>query len=263
MSWAFGKIASTKWPKPLNRQILKRFASYYKIDLSELENKITDFPSLQAFFTRKLKAGARPLDTTPNAVISPADGVISQYGKIEDNRLIQVKGKYYTLDKLLKDSRYITRFQNGSFMTIYLSPHNYHRVHAPLSGKITALNYIKGTLFPVNSLSVNNIDELFIVNERVVTYIEDPSFGTCAVVMVGATNVGAISMAFTDLTTNHPGVKAQKRHFDNVDITAGDELGCFNFGSTVVLLFEKDRINLSQFKAESEIAMGEGIATLS
>ncbi len=264
LSWLFGKVASIKWPTRVNQLILKKFCDHYQIDLSELDRSLDTFDSLQSFFTRTLKSDARPIDHSPDTIISPCDGVISQLGKIDHNRLIQVKGFHYTLENLLKDDRDSERFQNGSFCTIYLSPKNYHRVHSPRSGVIKEINYIKGKLFPVNTLSVNNIDQLFVINERVITYLEDPSFGSCAVIMVGATNVGSISLSFTDLVTNRLGIQGGKRSFnEGININRGEELGCFQFGSTVVLLFEKDRVCLELLQNGAEIKMGAVIATLS
>jgi len=203
ISWGFGKIASTKLPKPINKFVIKNFASLYKIDVSEAEFPIENYNSLNHFFTRRLKSDKRPIVKDKNLLASPADSKVSQFGKIEKDKLIQIKGKYYTLESFLKDKPYSDRFYNGSFSTLYLSPQDYHRVHAPLDVEVVGYNYIKGKLFPVNSISVENIPELFSINERVVFKLRNSEIGEFALIMVGATNVGSISLSFEDLTTNN------------------------------------------------------------
>jgi phosphatidylserine decarboxylase len=262
ISWVFGQLASIKFPKPMNQLLIKKFADHYKINLRELEKPISDYKSLNQFFTRKLRKNARPIDTSKDVITSPADGEVSQFGAIENGKLLQVKGKYFTLDSFLKDTEKSKLFNNGSFMTIYLSPQDYHRVHTPFHGELTSINYIKGKLFPVNKISTHSINELFSTNERVVFYLNDKKLGNYAVVMVGATNVGSISLSFDDFKTNKLIQKSKTIEVTNLEFKKADELGVFNLGSTVVLLFENNKINFSDIKLNSKVKLGESIAKI-
>ncbi len=259
LSWFFGKIANIKVPS----FVIKKFAKQFNINIDEAEKNITEYKTLNEFFTRKLKNGARIVDNSENIITSPSDGVISQFGNIEDTKLLQIKGKFYNLEKLLKDNN-AEKFKNGSFITIYLSPQNYHRVHFCCDGNIEATKYIKGKLFPVNKLSVSNIDELFCINERVITYINNKKAGKIANIMVGATNVGSITLYYDDLKTNQAFQKGKHISYDidEKNIKKGDMLGCFNFGSTVVMLFEKDKIEFTDIKHNQVVKMGEKIAKI-
>ncbi len=262
LSWTFGQLASVKFPKPVNQLIIKKFADFYKINLRELEHPITHYKSLNEFFTRKLRKNTRPFNNDKETVISPADGEISQFGDIENGKLLQVKGKYFTLASFLKDETHSRKFNNGKFVTIYLSPQDYHRVHTPFTGKLMSYNYIKGKLFPVNKLSTDNISELFSTNERVIFYFKDENLGNYAVVMVGATNVGSISLSFDDFKTNKLLQKPKKVDVTELEFNKADELGVFNLGSTVVLLFENDKIELDKLRTGLKIKLGNSIGKI-
>ena len=262
LSWLFGQVASIKFPKPVNEFLIKKFAEFYNINLRDLEYPITYYKSLNHFFTRTLRKNARPYDNSENTVVSPCDGEISEFGKIEDGKLLQVKGKYFTLKNFLKNDDKAREFNNGDFLTIYLSPSDYHRVHVPYDSELLSYEYIKGKLFPVNKLSTDNIPELFSTNERVIFYFKSKKFGNYALVMVGATNVGSISLSFDDFKTNKLLQKPKKVEAIGLNFKKMDELGIFNLGSTVILLFQKDSVKFSDFKKEEKIKLGNTIANV-
>ena len=262
LSWTFGQLASVKFPKPINQLIIRKFADFYKINLRELEQPITAYESLNDFFTRKLRKNTRPFSDDKSIIVSPADGEISQFGEIKNGKLLQVKGKYFTLSSFLKDNEKSKIFKNGKFLTVYLSPQDYHRVHMPYAGKLMSYNYIKGKLFPVNKLSTDNISELFSINERVVFYFKDENLGNYAVIMVGATNVGSISLSFDDFKTNKLLQKPKKVDVTELEFNKVDELGIFNLGSTVVLIFEDDKVEFSDIKVGLKIKLGNSIAKI-
>jgi len=262
ISWTFGQLASVKFPKPINQFLVKNFAKYYNINLSELEQPISYYKSLNHFFTRKLRKSARVIDNKKNVVVSPSDGQVSQFGDIKNGKLLQVKGKEFTVESLLKDEEKAKLFKNGSYMTIYLSPQDYHRVHTPFAGKMKSYRYIKGKLFPVNKISTDNINELFSTNERVVFYFNDRDLGNYAVIMVGATNVGSISLAFDDFKTNKLVQKPKNVEVLDLEFKKADELGIFNLGSTVVMLFENDKIEFSDISHDKKVKLGNIIAKI-
>jgi len=262
ISMLFGKFASIKFPKPINHILIKKFADFYNINLRELEKPITSYETLNDFFTRKLRKNARTFNNDDKTVISPADGMISQFGKIQDGKLLQVKGKYFNLESFLKDKEKAQLFKNGKFLTIYLSPQDYHRIHTPFFGKLKQYNYIKGKLFPVNKLSTDNISELFSTNERVIFYFHNELLGNFALIMVGATNVGSISLSFDDFKTNKLLQNSQKVEVTDLEFNKLDELAVFNLGSTVVLLFEDEKIDFLDLKINSKIKLGNTFAVI-
>jgi phosphatidylserine decarboxylase len=216
----------------------KWFAKRYKINLDEAEKPLTDYKTLNDFFTRKLKKGVRKIDgkDDPKAVVSPVDGKIAQWGRIESGRIIQAKDRLYNVQELLGDSDEAAPFENGWFMTIYLSPTDYHRMHHYMDCAVTGYRYIPGTLFPVNPFSVKHIENLFPVNERLTTYYETDG-RKAAIVKVGATIVGKIKVSYSD-TESNISKKGKAEIFDiPIEVKKGDELGYFAMGSTVVLLF--------------------------
>jgi phosphatidylserine decarboxylase len=267
---ALPKKAISRWMGRFARSpVSKRFIPYYikrfDIDLSEVEKPWEEYESLQEFFIRRLKPGARPVDPSPDTVVSPVDGTISQIGTITRDTLIQAKGLEYRLEELLGgDQERAKQFENGEFVTIYLSPREYHRIHAPMKGRITGLTYIPGTLFPVNTFGVRTVRELFVRNERLVTYLTSSELGTVAVVKVGATNVGSVKVTFDPhVVTNQPRKKQMERksYHPQPELEKGEEMGRFEFGSTVILLFEEGRIRWCRnWCPEDPIQMGQPIA---
>jgi len=218
--------------------INRLFARLVGVDLSESAQPPENYPSLSAFFTRDLKAGARPLG---EGVLSPADGRLVIAGTIAASTLIQAKGRDYRVEDLLAGYADVGSFLNGYYLTIYLSPKDYHHVHSPVNGQLVQSCHVPGMLWPVNVWSVNNIANLFCVNERVISLIRT-SAGTVAVVMVGATNVGSISVAYDDFRSNDRFFRGNRSpqwrsYPSEPGVKAGDRLGTFHLGSTVIVVF--------------------------
>ena len=241
---------------------IEQFARAYHINLEEMEGQITDYKTFNSFFARPLKAGVRPIDTATNSIIFPADGRISQYGKLKENLQLQAKGHYFTTDTLLGSDNDAMLFKNGDFMTVYLSPSDYHRVHLPLSGKLKKMTYIAGELFSVNPLYTQHIPELFSRNERVVCLFETAA-GPMAIVLVGAAIVRSIETKWAGV------IAPQKSDFavydyENEDIrfNKGDEIGKFFMGSTVICLFAENAVKMTDIALETHINMGQKMAEI-
>lgn len=238
LSHTLGSLVHLKLPQALNQKLIQNFVKYYGIDIEEAEKNISEYDSLGDFFSRRLKAGARPVE---GEVIHPCDSLLLESGKVHNQLLIQAKGRHYSVQDFLPENPWADDFLEGSFFTYYLAPHNYHRVHSPVSGEIGWSTYVPGELWPVNSWSVKKVKDLYVVNERVVTGLETEK-GKVIVVMVGATNVGSMSFTFDpNIKTNLPGKKERvHRTYDpKRKIQVGDEFGVFHLGSTVVVLYDK------------------------
>lgn len=233
-----GKIVHAHLPRFIWTPIISLFAKYYKINLAEAEKPISEYPSLGEFFVRKLKAGVRPLG--PARLVHPADSVVTQASPIENGNLIQAKGKTYKVTDFLQDSTAQEKFAGGVFLTYYLCPTDYHRVHSPVTGVIQKITHIPGMLWPVNQWSTDNIEELFSINERVVVEIKTDS-GLVEVVFVGATNVGFIEIfCKPEIKGNQLEVYKTKYYNDlNIPVSKGEALGQFRMGSTIVCVYEK------------------------
>ncbi|MEZ4271178.1 MAG: archaetidylserine decarboxylase [Myxococcota bacterium] len=213
VSRGWGWLVRQRHPK-IGAWALKRgFVAAMGIDMGESEAPIESFDCLEDLFVRRLKAGARRIDPDPHAVVSPVDGSIGMCGTVENGTLLQIKGRSYSLAQLLGDEVAAQSFEGGHYATLYLAPHNYHRVHAPIAGVVREAMLIPGALMPVFTESVQTIDELFARNERLVTYIDSERGGRLAVVKVGATLVGRISVAYDpSIHTNRP--KQPQRHLN-------------------------------------------------
>lgn len=232
----FGKLADANLPKPLLQSAIKLYSRVYNVDLEQAQLGIDEFHSFGDFFARQLVPGARPMPESSHTFASPADGALLNFGKIRKGQILQVKGRPYSLADFLGSSREAARLEDGQFATIYLSPADYHRVHSPLAGKITLARYIPGALYSVSPFFVENIDRLFVNNERIVIHVET-RWGPIVVVMVGAVIVGRVELAFSDLSTNRPPREATSEQYDPpVEMEQGQELGAFKMGSTVVAL---------------------------
>ncbi|MDH5737678.1 MAG: archaetidylserine decarboxylase, partial [Gammaproteobacteria bacterium] len=220
---------------PLKNLFIRIFAWWYKVDMSLAEQEdLTAYNSFNDFFTRKLKTGTRPVDDRPDRWVSPADGSLSQAAAINNGMLIQAKGHEYSVDSLLGDHSKAATYASGSFATIYLSPSDYHRVHMPRAGKLISHRYIPGKLFSVNQQTTNQIPGLFALNERWVCHFESEA-GPFCVVMVGAMIVAAVQPAWETqcFQSRTPLFRTLDRP---LTFNRGDELGCFQLGSTVILL---------------------------
>jgi len=232
----FGRLADAPLPAPLLRGLIRAWIRFYGVDMSEAEAPVASYRTFSEFFTRALRPGARTVDAAPDVVVSPCDARVYGLGLIADGRIEQVKGKTYSVAELLGSAEQAQAYQNAIQATLYLSPAMYHRVHWPADGKVTGWRHLPGRLYPVNALAVANVDRLFAVNERVAIHLETASFGSLAVILVGATNVGRITLSFDPLATNTGSVGGWFTPPQPIAVRRGDELGAFNLGSTVVLL---------------------------
>lgn len=278
LSRALGRLADLRIPRGLRRPFLGAFSTIIGIDRSEVELPLADYPSLNAFFVRRLRPGVRSWPEDPGTAGSPVDGFCGQSGRIEAGQILQAKGRWYTAAALLDDEAEATRFDGGAFLTIYLSPRNYHRIHAPVTGMIPRARHIPGALLPVNPPGVLEIPDLFPRSERIVCYMEG-SWGRAAVIAVGAFNVGRISTSFDPAWTGSPGQAGDSapgptRWVTNrrevagsthtytppVQVERGEEIMAFHLGSTVVLLFEPGSLTLSpELLPGMAIRLGEPI----
>lgn len=244
LSRLVGRIAGCQWP-PLKNLLISVFVRAFGVDLTEAAHPHKSaYPSFNAFFTRALKPGIRPVG---GAISSPADGTVSMAGHLDGNQLIQAKGINYSLEKLL--GQHTPEFENGSFVTIYLSPRDYHRVHMPVAGTPTSAHYIPGKLFSVNARTTAHVPNLFANNERLVTMIQT-QMGTVALIMVGAMIVAGIKPVWRD-TTYLPRNSHVETFEEPQQLDQGAELGHFEMGSTVIALFPE--------KLEFRVSPGEHI----
>lgn len=265
LSRAVGAACRMNAPRPVVRAVIRAFARRYGVDETEAERPIDEYPTFTEFFTRRLKPGARPVAPGELLPISPVDGTIGELGDIVASRLLQAKGRHYTAAELIggpqaeDDAR---QFAGGTFCTIYLAPHNYHRIHAPLGGEVTGYVNMPGQLWPVNAVGVRNVEKLFCVNERLTTFLRTPR-GPCAVVAVGATNVGRIRAAYDDVVTNARRTRRlQRRTYERpIPIEKGAELAVFEMGSTVVVLFSPGVKLSPRLRPGDAIKLGEGLET--
>ncbi|MFW2173474.1 archaetidylserine decarboxylase [Acinetobacter guillouiae] len=256
LSRVVGKVAASENPIVKNLAI-QAFKAQYGIDLSIAEQSdALKYKSFNEFFTRALKDGVREIDTDQTSIVSPADGAISQLGKIKDGDVFQAKGQSFSVDKLIGDPQLAAPFINGEFATVYLSPRDYHRVHMPFAGTLTETLYIPGELFSVNQTTAENIPGLFARNERMVCLF-DTELGRMAVVLVGAMIVAGIETVATGKVK--PTGRLELNQHD-LALEKGAELGRFYLGSTAVVLFEQNKITWDeQFKANSIVVMGEAL----
>jgi phosphatidylserine decarboxylase len=238
LSSAMGRLSDLTGPPPLVRTAIERFVKAYDVDIDEAVVPPDGFESFDAFFTRELKPGVRPIAADPNALVSPADGRVESVGPIEDGARFLVKGRYYDAAEILGDAQDAARFRGGAFMIVYLSPRDYHRVHAPVTGRVRVARHVDGTLLPVNSLGLTYFPNLFAQNERVVTIQASPRFGDVATIMVGAIGVGRISMSYDPrIVTNRGGpVHAFEYGEEGPELTRGAQLGTFHLGSTAIVM---------------------------
>lgn len=243
---------------------LRIFLSNYTLNMAEaVQSDPFAYRSFNDFFTRALRADARPIDTDNDVIVSPVDGTVSQCGPIEDNLLLQAKGHHYSLQDLLAgDAEAVETYRGGSFACIYLAPYNYHRIHMPYAGTARGNLYVPGELFSVNALTARSVPRLFARNERLICDFTTP-LGRMAVILVGALHVGSIETVHCGEVNPPPrGRKTAVRIATGVGrkFGKGEELGRFNMGSTVVLLFERNRIAWDRtLVAESKVHLGSAI----
>ncbi|VVB60374.1 Phosphatidylserine decarboxylase proenzyme [uncultured archaeon] len=257
-----GAISDKGLPKIILIPWIKSYCKIFGVDMSESEKSVREFNTFNEFFIRELKAGVRNIDSSKKSIISPVDGTITEFGKIEKDIFMQAKGKTYSLESLLQNHGTAKKFEGGSFATIYLSPKDYHRIHSPVSGKIAGYSYIPGSLFPVGNFSSVNIGGLFLKNERLITYMEYPK-GNLAIVKIGACTVGRIRTSYENrVFDTSMKTKIEKKYAKKIPVKKGEEIGRFELGSTVVLLFKRSSINFEKISKGDRIRMGERIASI-
>lgn len=249
--------------------LIDNFLVNYRPDMSEAEESDPrKYASFNAFFTRSLRPGARTVDSSPTALVSPVDGTVSQIGRTDGSSLVQAKGLTYTLESLLNEAApaWAPTFRGGAYATLYLAPHNYHRIHMPLAGTLQAAWYVPGELFSVNATTAAQVPGLFARNERVVCVFADGTL-SFALVLVGALFVGSMSTVWHgDVTPRSPRMRADLAlDFVRTDLRLekGAEMGRFNMGSTVILLLPPGRTEwLGELGPGSAIRMGQPLARL-
>jgi phosphatidylserine decarboxylase len=254
-----GMLAESRAPW-LRDALIRRFVAAFNVDLSEAARGIGEFASFNDFFTRELKPGVRPLADAAQFILSPADGAISQLGAITGGRIFQAKGRDYSATEILGGDTDAARFEGGRFMTIYLSPRDYHRVHMPAAGRLQASTYLPGDLFSVNQETAAGVERLFARNERLACLFDGPD-GRFASIMVGAMIVAGIDTVWPNAFHTHARAPVREDFADAAhDFAAGDEMGRFHLGSTVVLLFEPGRVEwLDGLAAGTPLRMGQAI----
>jgi phosphatidylserine decarboxylase len=245
--------------------LIRTFIRVFEVDMSIAEHaEAGAYVDFNAFFTRALKNSARPQPTDSNAIACPVDGTVSQSGVIEGDRLLQAKGHDYSLEALLAGDPIEEKFIDGRFITIYLSPRDYHRIHMPVSGRLNRMIYVPGKLFRVSDRTTRVIPGLFARNERVINLF-DTDVGPVAVILVGAINVGCMETAWHGVVKSPQERRLQIWGYDDKEITLqrGDELGRFNMGSTVILLFPPGSAELDGKLATGQhVCVGQDIGTL-
>lgn len=261
-----GRLADMEGAPALRKRVIKWFISRYGVDMSEAaESDPTVYPSFNAFFTRALKPGIRPLAEGAKTLVSPVDGAISQIGAIDGDRVIQAKGQSFSLTELLGgDTKRAEAFTGGEFSTLYLSPSDYHRIHMPMDGTLREMVHIPGKLFSVNPVTAANVPGLFARNERVACLFDTES-GPMALVLVGAMIVGSVETVWSGIVAPGNGLITSSRYDGDqaIHIRKGEEMGRFRLGSTVVMVMPKGSVHWNpEQQAGKTVRMGEAFGTL-
>jgi phosphatidylserine decarboxylase len=252
-----GASARLSLPRWMNRMLLRWFVRKYGVDMNECVGSIEDFPTLSQFFIRELKPGIRPVDPDPRALVSPVDGTVHTFGRIEEGRYVQVDGKTASVSELLGASSDAERFEGGQFAILYLSPKDYHRVHTPAACRVRSYRYLPGRLWPVFPAATRRIEGLFSRNERLL-FMLDTNLGCIAEVMIGAFGVGRMTTSVGPLVTNTGGRSQEVALEPAAEIERAGEIGKFHLGSTVILLLEPGRIEW-ELKPGQSIRLGQAI----
>jgi phosphatidylserine decarboxylase len=257
-------LRATRVRRPwLKNLLIRGFMKLYTIDMSDaLQTDALSYGSFNEFFTRSLKADARVIAADPRAIACPVDGTVSEAGRIDGDRLLQAKGRYYSLTELLAARAWAKDFDGGAFATLYLAPYNYHRVHMPLRGQLRETVFVPGRLFSVNAATASLVPRLFARNERVLTLF-DTAFGEVALIMVGALNVGSMATVWAGDITPAARRAVTTLPASDVALDKGEELGRFNMGSTVILLFQRDRAGWhADLRAGAKVRLGQSMGLL-
>lgn len=262
LSQAAGWLANSRTPWIKDR-FIHWFMDRYHIDLSEAVIEEPEaFDSFNDFFTRALKPEARPITAEPDAIACPVDGTIAQMGYAHENHLLQVKDHYFTLEALLGgDNQLAEAFHDGAYTTLYLAPHNYHRIHMPIKGRLTKTLFIPGKLFSVNRITTDLVPDLYARNERLVT-VFDTAAGPMAVILVGAIVVGSMQTVWMQHPLKSRQIQINTPH-RTIELDQGAELGQFKLGSTVICLFGKNKINwLDSLTLNQPVKFGQNLGNI-
>ncbi|MBI3993985.1 MAG: phosphatidylserine decarboxylase [Candidatus Lambdaproteobacteria bacterium] len=255
-----GVLAGIAWPGPVLRVVIALYVRAYRIDMSVFVEPAGGFRTFNAFFTRGLRPGARPMDAAAQAIVSPVDGTVIEAGRIEAGRLLQAKGRDFSLRELLGDDPAWAAFDGGAFLSLYLSPRDYHRIHTPCAGRVTRFRHVPGELWTVSPAGVQGVPDLFARNERLITFM-DTALGELAVIKVGATVVGKIRVVYHEVTSNRPGAGLLACTLPQpVALDKGAELGRFELGSTVILLLPPGAARLEPLRSGDPVRMGQTVA---
>ncbi len=253
---------ATRWTwRPWKNLLIRRVVSAYAVDLRQAQiEDPTAYPHFNAFFTRPLKDGARPQPADPQAIACPADGRISQAGAISDSRIFQAKGQDFSTAELLGDVGAALPYANGRFVTVYLSPRDYHRVHMPLAGELIETVHIPGRLFSVAPFAVAGVPRLFARNERLVCHFQGAA-GPFAVVLVGAMLVSGVETVWGGVEIPPYASRPVRRDWRGrgIHLRRGDEMGRFNMGSTAIVLLPDGVAELAALQPEQAVLMGESL----
>jgi phosphatidylserine decarboxylase len=264
LSCLAGRAAALRLPGALQRWEIRAFGGAVGVDFGEVRDPLDSFRSLQEFFTRALRDGVRAIDPTPDAAVAPCDGAWGASGTVANGTLLQVKGRLYSLPRLLGDAAAAQGFDGGAYATFYLAPRDYHRFHMPCAARVRRATYLPGALWPVNRAGVERIDALFARNERLCTFfaVAGDAIDLC-MVAVGATLVGKVRVTFDDLTTNVRGGRPLTRTYDPAPrLAKGEEWGRFEFGSTIVMVAAPGLLALDEQPPGTPLRLGTRIGRL-
>jgi len=254
-----GWFADRAWSPRILRLVIRFYVWFYEIDMREFALPIASYSTFTEFFTRPVRPDSRPVLSDPRMLASPVDGAVSEAGTIRKGRLIQAKGRDYSLELLLGGDPGWKSYENGQFATLYLSPRDYHRIHAPCAGSVRRFRYVPGELWTVGPAGVKGVPGLFSRSERLVTFLAT-EFGEVAVVAVGATIVGRIRVVYHSLTSNRPGASPLAETLSEpFPLAKGSELGRFELGSTVILLTRPGEVELHPLRPGDPVRMGSPI----
>lgn len=264
-----GKLADARLPASILSPVIRWFIGRYGVNMSEAaDENLASYPTFNAFFTRELKPGMRPLAGGAETVVSPVDGTISQLGQIDNDRVFQAKGQSFSLVELLGgDSERAKPFEGGEFATIYLAPNDYHRIHMPIAGSLREMAYVPGRLFSVNPVTAEAVPGLFARNERVVT-IFDTDAGPMAMVLVGAMIVGSVETRWAGIVAPTSGKRevtsfSYRDQSPGIRYEQGEEMGRFRLGSTVVLVFPKGATDWQEnLQSRDKVQLGQAVGEI-
>lgn len=255
-----GRLAGLR-AGPVAQRAIDAFVRAYDVDMSEAIVPHGGYRTFDDFFTRRLRDGARAADPDPGAVLSPADGRVEDLGPIDPAATLLVKGKRYEVSDLVGDPAAAERYRGGSFFIVYLSPRDYHRVHAPVSGPVARVRYVPGTLYPVNAIGLGHVPQLFARNERMAIVQDSETHGEVTTVMVGAIGVGRIGLSFDDVESNvghTPGTRDYGG--DGPPMERAEELGVFHLGSTAIVFVGPDAPVDFVIEPGEHVRVGQAVA---